>query len=77
MVTAEQNNVPREIKLDCKQQDADLDAEDAAVHVIAKEEVVEAAWFSSLGDHVEQVSVLTVDVADNTDRLFNLDKVCL
>ena len=76
MISSEENDVTGEVQLDGEEEDADFDALDAAVDVVAEEEIVERTRFTCLGDHVEQVSVLTMDVANNADGLIDLHQVC-
>ena len=75
VVASEQDHILWEVQLDGEEQDADLNAKDASIDVVSQEKVVQAARFSCLGDHVEQVSVLAVDITDDTDGLLDLDKV--
>ena len=75
MVASEQDHILWEVQLDGEEQDADLNAKDASIDVVSQEKVVQAARFACLGDHVEQVSVLAMDITDDTDGLLDLDKV--
>ena len=76
VVSSEQNDIGREVHFERKEQDADFDALDASVHVVAKEEIVQTAGLSRLGDHVEQIRVLAMDISNHTNRLLNLHEIC-
>lgn len=67
VVPPQQHHTLGEIQLNRKQQSAHLDAENASVDVVSHEEVVEGAGVSRLGDHVEQVGVLAVDISHDAD----------
>ena len=75
MIASEENNIPREVKLDGEEQDADFNTKDATVDIVTEEKVVEAARLSCFADHVQQVSVLAMDVTNDTDRLLNFDQI--
>ena len=54
-----------------KEEEDDLERIDAAVHVVAEKKVVHLSRVACLVQHVHQVVVLAVDVADDYDRLLD------
>lgn len=77
MVAAEKHNVLWEVQLNGEEKNADLNAEDATIDVVTKEEIVETAGLASLADHVEQVGVLSVDVTNDADGFLDVHQVGL
>ena len=73
MISSQKNNILGEVLLDGEQQSAHFDAIDAPIDIVAKEQVVQIARLTCLADHVEQVSILAMDVTNYTDWLVNLD----
>ena len=57
----------------CKQQNNCLQWLLASIDIISQEKIVQCTWLSSLIDHIEQVCILAVDVAHNTNRFLNLN----
>ena len=77
VIASQHHDVSGEVLLDGKEKNADLDAEDATIDIVTEEEVVERAWLTGLANHVQQVRVLSMDVADDANWLFNLHEVRL
>lgn len=77
VIAPQKHNVPGEVLFDGEEQNAHFDSKDASVDIVAEEEVIETARLTSFADHVEQVSILSMDVADNADRLVDLNQVGL
>lgn len=77
VVAAQKHHILWEVKLDGEQKDADFNAEDATINVVTKEEIVETTRLTGFADHVEQVSVLTMDVTNDTDGLLDVHEVGL
>ena len=75
VIATEQDYILWEVQLDREEEQADFDAEDASIYVVSKEEVVQAAWLACLRYHVEQVSILAMDVSHDADGLINLYKI--
>lgn len=77
VIASQHHDVSGEVLLNGKEKNADLDAEDATVDIVTEEEVVERAWLTGLANHVQQVRVLPMDVADDANRLIDLHEVRL
>ena len=75
MIAPEHDHVPWEVQLNSEEQDTHFNAKDSSVNIVTKEEVVETTRLPSLADHIEQVCVLSMDISDDTDWLFNLNKI--
>ena len=77
MIASKHDDIPREVLLNGKEKNADLNAEDASINIVTQEEVVERAWLTCLAYHVQKVSILSVNITHDTDWLFNLHEVRL
>ena len=73
VVSSEHNHILWEVQLDSEEEDTDFDSEDAAIDVVTKEEVVQAARLARFRNHVQQISVLAVNITHDADRLLNLN----
>jgi hypothetical protein len=73
VIASQKDNVLREVQFYREKEDAHLNALNASVNVVAQEEIVKTAWLARLRNHVQQVSVLSMDVTHHADRLFDLN----
>ena len=77
MVSTEQHHGLGVVQLNSKKQDAHIDSKDATIHIVAHEQVVQIAWLTCLANHVQQISILTMDVSHDADGFGNVDQIWL
>ena len=77
MVTAQKHHALGLIQFYRKQQHADLETENAPVYIVSQKQVVEGPRLTGLGDHVEHIRILPMDITHNTDRLINRHQIGL
>ena len=75
VVSSKHHNIAWEVQFDREQENANFDALDATIYVVAQEEIVKTARFASLADHVQKICVLSMDITDHTNRFFNMNQV--
>ena len=77
VIASQEHNVSGKILFDGEQKDAHFNSKDASVDIVAKKEVIETTGLASLANHIEQISVLAMDITNDADGLVNLNKIGL